>query len=67
MIASTFLLPVPLKLDDSPTNSKNVAFTFTDYVLKAQDNLEITRVKSLTEKLSRRPSLLKFFEEAVRN
>ena len=67
MITPTFVLPISQPLSDISNKTNTNSTDATSHGFDPVLDFESLRVKSITEKLSRRPSLLQFFEDAVRN
>ena len=65
MITPTFILPVPQSQDACSLHTNFLEAVAAEQIYGP--NTGSTRVKSITEKVSRRPSIIQFFEEAVRN
>lgn len=67
MITPTFVLPIAQPLSDISNKTDTNTTDVSSHGFDLGPDFGSLRVKSITEKLSRRPSLLQFFEEAVRN
>ena len=67
MITPTFVLPIAQPFMDISNKTNTNATDTSSHGFDTLPDFASMREKSITEKLSRRPSLLQFFEEAVRN